>query len=172
MGIVFQSSVIFVKDIKTSRRFYEDLLDQKVAFDFGENVSFAGGFAIHEADHISQIMFGRPARDVEHLECENFELYFETDDLDVVLQRVWDAGVAFVHPLLEQPLGQRVFRFYVPDGHIVEIGEPVQAVIRRFLGQGMSEEETARRSSMPLEIVQQVARSTNDSRTNLTKEDI
>lgn len=147
MGIVFQSSVIFVKDIKTSRRFYEDLMGQKIAFDFGENVSFAGGFAIHEADHISQIMFGRPARDVEHLGCENFELYFETDDLDAVLQRLSDAGVQFVHSVREQPWGQRVFRCYDPDVHIVEIGEPMQAVIRRFLAQGMSEEETARRSS-------------------------
>lgn len=40
MNIRFQSSVIFVQEIETSRYFYEELLGQEVEFDFGENVSF------------------------------------------------------------------------------------------------------------------------------------
>lgn len=157
MSIVFQSSVIFVKDIGVSRRFYETLLEQIVAFDFGENVTFAGGFAIHDANHISQLLFGHPAKEREHLGGENFELYFETHDLDAILTRLTEVGVAFVHHVREQPWGQRVFRVYDPDGHIVEIGEPMPIVIQRFLHQGMSVEETAQRTSMPVESVQQVA---------------
>jgi hypothetical protein len=61
--------------------------------------------------------------------------------------------------LREQPWGQRVFRVYDPDGHIVEIGEPMPVVIQRFLAQGMSAEEAAERTSMPLEIVQKIAES-------------
>jgi len=159
MNITFQASVIFVKDIGVSRRFYEELLGQKVMFDFGENVTFAGGFAIHDANHISQLLFSRPSPNRKQPGEENFELYFETDDLDAVLNRLSDAGVEFVHPLREQPWGQRVFRLYDPDKHIVEIGEPMSTVVRRFLRQGMSEEETAQRSSMPLEVVQQIAKS-------------
>jgi hypothetical protein len=52
-----------------------------------------------------------------------------------------------------------VFRVYDPDGHIVEIGEPMPVVIHRFLAQGMSAEEAAERTSMPLEIVQKIAES-------------
>jgi len=160
MNIKFQSSVLFVEDVQTSRHFYENLLGQKVAFDFGENVSFAGGFAIHAADHISQLIFGRPAAG-GRLGRENFGLYFETDDLDATLSRLSDAGVPSVHPVREQPWGQRVFRCTDPDGHIVEISEPMQVVVRRFLAQGITEEEAAERSSMPLPFVRQIAESMN-----------
>ena len=158
-GITYQSAVVFVKDIQASRNFYEDLLGQEVGFDFGENVSFTGGFAIHDANHISEIMFGRPAKDVDQLGRDNFELYFETGDLDTVLQRLTDANVPLVHPSREQPWGQRVFRCFDPDGHIVEVGEPMPVVIGRFLAQGMSAEEAAERTSMPLDIVRQIASS-------------
>ncbi|MDX9802546.1 MAG: hypothetical protein RBS96_00715, partial [Dehalococcoidales bacterium] len=49
------------------------------------------------------------------------------------------------------PWGQRAIRFYDPDNHIIEIGEPMPAVIRRLLKSGISEEEVAKRTSMPLE---------------------
>jgi catechol 2,3-dioxygenase-like lactoylglutathione lyase family enzyme len=53
-------------------------------------------------------------------------------------------------------LGQRVFRVYDPDGHIVELGEPMPVVILRFVSQGMSAEAIAQRTSMPVPIVQQI----------------
>jgi hypothetical protein len=37
------------------------------------------------------------------------------------------------------------------------MGEPMPVVIQRFLTQGMSAEAVAEKTSMPLEIVQQVA---------------
>jgi transposase len=42
--------------------------------------------------------------------------------------------------------------------YIVEFGEPMEVVIKRFLRQGMSIEETAKRTSMTLEIVKQIAK--------------
>jgi hypothetical protein len=67
------------------------------------------------------------------------------------------AEVWAVHPLREHPWGQCVFRVYDPDGHIVEIGEPMPIVIQRFLAQGLSLEAVSEKTSMPLEIVQQIA---------------
>jgi hypothetical protein len=64
-----------------------------------------------------------------------------------------------LHPLREQPWGQRVFRCFDPDGHIVEVGEPMPVVIGRYLSQGMSVEEATERTSMPLDIVRQIASS-------------
>ncbi len=49
-----------------------------------------------------------------------------------------------------------MFRIYDPDKYIVEFGEPMDIVIKRYIGQGMSAEETAIRTSMPLDIVSQV----------------
>jgi hypothetical protein len=125
--------------------------------DFGPNVGFVGGFAIWQVDHAYQMIFERGPSETSKLGHENCEIYFETDDLDTAHTQLSDAGVQFVHPLREQPWGQRVFRVYDPDGHIVELGEPMPVVIQRFLAQGMSAEETAGRTSMPLEIVQQIA---------------
>jgi len=159
MDITFQSAVVFVQDIDTSRRFYEDLLSQQVLMDHGPNVGFAGGFAIWQADHARQIMGQQPPNEQEPLGRGNLELYFETGDIETAVARLVDADVPTVHPLREQPWGQRVIRFYDPDGHVVEIGEPMPVVISRFLGQGLSADEVAQRTSLPLEIVQQIAAS-------------
>jgi catechol 2,3-dioxygenase-like lactoylglutathione lyase family enzyme len=156
--IQFQSSVLFVQDIEASRYFYEKLLGQEVEMDFGPNVGFKGGFAIWQIDHASQMIFERPANGAGQLGCENFELYFEAADLNAVWSRLADAGVLVVHPLREHPWGQCVFRVYDPDRHIVEVGEPMPVVIQRFLAQGMTTEAVAERTSMPLEIVQQIAK--------------
>ncbi len=159
MSIKFQASVIFVQDIKSSRHFYEELLDQKVLMDHGPNVGFEGGFAIWQIDHVQQTVFERPLSETGQLGRENCEFYFEADDLEAIWSRLSEAGVQVVHPLREQPWGQRVFRIYDPDGHIVELGEPMPVVILRFLAQGMSAEEVAKYTSMPPEIIHHIAKS-------------
>ena len=77
----FICPLIAVKDIKISRDFYENLLDQKVKFDFGENVTFEGGFAIHLMSHFSNLI------DNKEIKCagNNFELYFKYDDVDEMI---------------------------------------------------------------------------------------
>ena len=125
--------------------------------DHGPNVAFEGGFSIWQADHAYQIIFGRSPGVAGRLGHENCELYFETDDLDDMSARASNAGAQFVHPLREQPWGQRVFRFYDPDGHIVEVGEPMPVVISRFLAQGMTVEQITQHTSMPTAIVQAIA---------------
>lgn len=155
MEIKFESAVVLVKDIGVSRQFYEGVLGQEVFMDFGPNVSFAGGrFAIWLADHAHEIMFGKPSNEVGQGEIE---IYFETDDLDGVIERFQGASVEFVHPLREQPWGQRVVRVYDPDRHIIEVGEPIPVFVARFLGQGMSVEQAAERTGVPVEVVQQIA---------------
>ena len=44
--------LITVSDMKQSRDFYENLLDQKVKHDYGESVTFYGDFAIHLQNHL------------------------------------------------------------------------------------------------------------------------
>jgi catechol 2,3-dioxygenase-like lactoylglutathione lyase family enzyme len=161
MTIQFQASVLFVRDIQASRRFYEELLGQEVLLDHGPNVGFKGGFAIWQVDHAFQMIFERPPKASKQLGSDNFELYFEAADLDSVWTRLSGGEAQIAHPMREQPWGQRVLRIYDPDGHVVEIGEPMPAVILRFLSQGLTAEEIAGRTSMPLEIVQQIVASTN-----------
>lgn len=156
MHIHCQPPVIFVKDIAASRRFYEGLLEQQVAIDMGINLSFTGGFALWQVDHAHQMIFGAPVDDTGSLGHRNFEFCFETDDLDAAFARVTAANAPCIQSPHEQPWGQRVFHVYDPDGHIVEVGELMTVVVARFLAAGLSVEDTARRTGMPLEMVQQV----------------
>ena len=151
MNIKFESAVVFVKDVAASRQFYEGVLEQEVFMDFGPNVSFAGGsFAIWQVDHAHEIMMGEASGEVGQGELE---VYFESDDVNGVVVRFEEAGIKFVHPMREQPWGQRVVRVYDPDGHIIEVGEPIPVFVTRFLQEGMTVEQAAERTSVPVEVV-------------------
>jgi catechol 2,3-dioxygenase-like lactoylglutathione lyase family enzyme len=150
----FICPLIVVNDMRASRNFYENVLNQKVQFDFGANVSFEGGFAIHLKSHFSNLI---NISENDLLEkSNNFELYFEEEDMDSFLQKLEEiSSIEYVHGLKEQPWGQRVIRFYDPDKHIIEVGEPMESVVKRFLSKGLSIEETSKRTLMPEESIRQ-----------------
>jgi catechol 2,3-dioxygenase-like lactoylglutathione lyase family enzyme len=155
MDITYRTALIFVRDVARSRQFYCNCLGQQVEYDFGQDIVFKGGFAIHDIQHISRLLHDRPAPDGPPGK-DNLELYFESDDLDSVFKRLSDYGVTFIHGIKQQPWGQRVLRCYDPDRHMVEIGEPISTFVRRFLEEGLSAEEAAARTSVPLADVQKI----------------
>ncbi len=73
------------------------------------------------------------------------ELYFEEDDIEAFCNHLNAFQNRYVHKLSEHPWGQRVVRFYDPDKHMIEVGEKIEAVVLRFIEQGLSAEETANR---------------------------
>ena len=56
----------------------------------------------------------------------------------------------------EHHWGQRVVRIYDPDGHVIEIGESMDFVAKRFFGSGMTVEDVAKKTQMPLEYVRYI----------------
>ena len=152
----FIGPLIVVRDMKTSQEFYENLLGQKVQYDFGENVAFEDGLSLHLQPHFA-VLLGIPEEAIRH-KPRNAELYFETDDITSFAEKLKAARVETAHDLTEQPWGQRVVRFYDPDGHLIEAGESMESVVRRFLRQGMTAAEAASRTSMPLEFVESLGR--------------
>ena len=132
------------------------ILGQQVLMDHGPNVGYKGGFALWQKDHAGEMVFGGKAPEAVPARKLSSELYFETATLDAVFAALQENHVEFLHPLVEQPWGQRVTRFYDPDGHIIEIGEPMDVVITRMSGQGMTADEIAKRTFMPLEIIKQI----------------
>jgi len=147
--------LIVVSDIQKSRNFYENILDQKVKFDFGENVTFEGDFAIHLDKHYLSLINSETAHVIAK-KSNNFELYFENNKIDEIFSKLQEENVVFVHKLMAQPWGQRVIRFYDPDMHIIEVGESMEAVILRFHKEGYPVHEIAEKSSMPIEFVKKV----------------
>jgi len=70
-------------------------------------------------------------------------LSFETEILDAVWVRLNANGVRVIHGIPEQPWSQRVFRVYDPDGHPIEIAEPLRVTVGRLQRQGLSIDEIA-----------------------------
>lgn len=153
-------SLIVVENIQRSRDFYEKTLKQKVQYDFGANITFEGGFAIHFKEHFEEITKGTSSRSIS-FGSNSFELYFETGEIEEILNKLKDQNVDFVHEIQIQPWGQKVIRFYDPDRHMVEIGETMEAVVIRFYQQGNSSDEIVKRSSMPKEFVENTIKNFN-----------
>lgn len=49
--------------------------------------------------------------------------------------------------------GQRVVRFYDPDRYIIEVGENMKAVCKRFIDSGMTPEQVAERMDVPMQYI-------------------
>ncbi|MEF2146049.1 MAG: VOC family protein [Desulfovibrionaceae bacterium] len=156
MHIKFDGPAVLVNDMAVSRAFYEGVLELEVLMDNGPHVAYQQGFSLWQADHAMPLMVNKqaPGGPMGH---DNFELYFESTDLEKAEQTVRKAGAAFIHPIIEQPWGQRCLRLRDPDGHVLEIGEPLPQLVQRLLGQGLTMEQVAERTSMPLPLVRQMA---------------
>lgn len=154
MEVKYVCPLISVRNVNKSREFYENVLKQEVEIDHGENVAFKGGFAIHDVEHFQSLtgvsMFEKS------FNKDFMELYFEVDDINKLEEKLKSLNVKFVHKIREQPWGQRVMRFYDPDNYIIEIGEPLELVIKRFRDMGLSFEEISTKSSMPIEFVKMI----------------
>ena len=143
------SALFAVRSMEAAKTFYREVLGQKIILDHGANVTFEGGFALQE-DFAGLVGF---PEDKVRWKPWNGELYFETEDLDTDAARIKGAGVELVHDVKEYPWGQRVLRFFDPDGNLIELGESMRSVGWRYLAQGLSDEEVARRTQHPIELV-------------------
>lgn len=121
--IRFVNPIAFVRDIASSTAFYRDVVGLSVAADHGTIVIFEGHFAIHDGAALTRTVWQQEP-DGTSWGRGNVLYYFEASDIDACFARMGDK-VDLIHPLQLQPWGQRVFRFTDPDGHAVEIGEPM-----------------------------------------------
>jgi predicted enzyme related to lactoylglutathione lyase len=157
---VFRSAVLLVNDVEKSKYFYNVVLGQKITMDFGKNVGFEGGLAIWEQDYALDLIFKEKMRNIR-VGANNAEIYFESEDLENLYKKLVDEKTQVIHPIQEQPWGQRVFRLYDPDNHIIEFAESMESVILRLDRQGCNPEEIARKSEMPIEFIKMVLKKIN-----------
>lgn len=138
----YEGVCIAVKDINLSKKFYQDLFGLEVFQDYGINVSFGGLSLQQEFDWL----LGVPKESVLK-ESHNMELYFEEDNFDGFISKLKQrSDIRYIGDgVKEAGWGQRSIRFYDLDGHIIEVGENIKMVIKRFLDSGLSLEETSKR---------------------------
>lgn len=145
----YHGTLITVKNMEKSKRFYKDVLGLNVVSDFGANVALDGGVFLQTLEswqvfiHRKNIIFSHNAS----------ELYFEESDMDTFLAHLGSLDISYVHPLLEHDWGQRVVRFYDPDGHMIEVGEDMVLVVKRFAASGMTDGQIAERMGVPLNYI-------------------
>lgn len=145
----YTGTLIAVRDIDVSRRFYGEVLGLDAVADFGANVTLAGGLVLQTLETWE----GFIGTDAVTFRSNAGELYFETEDIEAFCRRLEDFEIRYVHRLHEHPWGQRVIRFYDPDGHMIEAAERLDAVIRRFAAQGLTPSQTAEWMGVPLVFV-------------------
>lgn len=133
-------SVISVADINAARRFYEELFGLEVFQDYGKNIAFSCGLALQQD---FDWLIGLPKEKVLK-KSNNAEIVFEEHDFDGFLDKLNNyPNIERLGEVVEHSWGQRVIRFYDLDGHIVEVGEDMKMVIKRFLATGMTIEEVS-----------------------------
>ena len=147
----YKLPLIVVDDMAVSRKFYQDVLNQKVVLDFGTNITFDGEFSLQTKSTWAEFI-NKTQNDIMS-KPDNFELYFEEEHFDEFVERLKSFEIQYLHNVVEYPWGQRVIRFYDPDMHIIEVGESMETVVKRFIGQGLSVEETAKRTQHPIEFI-------------------
>ncbi len=145
----FICPLISVSDIKRSRDFYERILFQKVKYDFGENITFHGDFAIHLQSHFKDLIGNRKIQNG----ANNFELYFEYDNVEIIEKRLKENNIVLIHEAKEQPWRQKVVRFYDPDKHIIEVGETMEYLAYRLESENMNIKQIATTINMPIYFV-------------------
>ena len=153
----FKNPLLVVADRERSIRFYREVLGLRVIQDFGANVTLTGGVCLQTLDSWQSFLGAEP--DDIRFGGQAAELYFDEDDFDGFLTKLESyPGISYVHPPKEHRWGQRVVRLYDPDGHILEVGENMKTVCRRFLDSGMTPEQAACRMDVPLKFVRSCMR--------------
>jgi catechol 2,3-dioxygenase-like lactoylglutathione lyase family enzyme len=148
----FHSTVIFVKEISRSKDFYTRFLEFSIEHDFGKNVILSNGLTIWEIQD-SHII----SKELQINNSSNrFELYFESEDLEKVVSLMEKNGTSFLHKIHEEPWGQKTIRFFDPDNHLIEIGEPLEVFVNNMSRNGLSVKEISGKSGIPADTVERL----------------
>jgi len=145
--VKYLCTVISVRDIKSSRKFYEDLFGLEVYQDYGINIAFTCGLALQQEFHW---LVNLPKEEILK-KSNNIELCFEEENFDDFLNKLDEyPDIQRLGDVIEHSWGQRVVRFYDLDEHIIEVGESMKDVINRFISSGLSMEEISKKMDVSL----------------------
>ena len=90
---------------------------------------------------------------------ENCKISFEE-----FLKKLDDSeySIEYLNRCKEHDWGQRVIRIYDPDKHVIEIGESMEYVARRLLDSGMTAEQAAKKTQLPLPQIEEYMTGSDD----------
>lgn len=117
--------LIVVNDINKSIAFYKELFGLQVILDNDGNVILTEGLVLQDRKIWQKFI----EREVI-AESNASELYFEEEDIEAFAEKLenYQEPIQYVNRLVEHSWGQKVIRFYDPDGNLIEVGTPMRKI--------------------------------------------
>lgn len=117
-----KNMLIVVHDIDKSVEFYKKLFGLEVVVNNGGNIIMTQGLALQDMEYWQKFT-GKNCISRNNMS----ELYFEEADIEGFVEKLENLAepVEYVNRLMTHSWGQRVVRFYDPDGNLIEVGTPM-----------------------------------------------
>ena len=109
-------------DIEKAKKYYRDLFGLHVISDNDGNVILSEGLVLQEESCWKTFL----KREISGKNNAS-ELYFEERNIEAFIEKLEQLypETEYVNPLMTHSWGQKVVRFYDPDGNLIEVGTPV-----------------------------------------------
>ena len=114
--------LIVVKDIEKSKKYYHDLFGLEMIVDHDGNMILTEGLVLQDVKYWKQFLGAEVTG-----KNNSSELYFEETDIEGFVKKLEELypETEYVNTLMTHGWGQKVVRFYDPDGNLIEVGTPV-----------------------------------------------
>jgi hypothetical protein len=96
MEIKFHSTVIITEAFEQMKLFYQNVLQQKIEFDFGNCIGFKNGLSLWKLKEEYPIA-KRLGRTFDKSGNKNLEICFESDDFELVVQNLKKHQLKYLH---------------------------------------------------------------------------
>lgn len=150
----FANTVLAVSDMERSIAFYEDVLGDRVATDFGKSVVFESGLALCKAEDFEKetglkVSFGGNAVEISFTDHDfsGFVDYLQTF-----------SDIEYIKAPSSADSRRRSVIFFDPDRHIIEVCEEIDDMVKRLLESGLSVSEISDIHGLPLEYIRMVGK--------------
>ncbi|MCR5735135.1 MAG: VOC family protein [Lachnospiraceae bacterium] len=114
--------LIVTKDIERSKKFYHYVFGLDVILDNDGNMILTEGLVLQDE------AIWRKFIEKDVIQKNNAtELYFEEKDIEGFVEKLEKLypDIEYVNKLMTHSWGQKVVRFYDPDGNLIEVGTPM-----------------------------------------------
>ena len=118
----YKGTLIVVKDCNRALQFYRDMFGFQLLQDNDGNMELTDHLYLQESGYWEGFTKKRITTN-----SNQSELYFEESDIEGFVARLekLSPGTEYVNRLMTHSWGQKVVRFYDPDGNLIEVGTPV-----------------------------------------------
>ncbi len=118
----YKGTLIVVKNCSRALKFYSEMFGLRLVQDNDGNMELTDNLYLQESSYWETFTKKRTIPN-----SNQSELYFEESDIEEFIKRLETLypETEYVNRLMTHSWGQKVVRFYDPDGNLIEVGTPV-----------------------------------------------